>query len=59
MFRNHIQYKFNHNVNTENDAWGKPLYDKLHPQSFIDQFIGRHTKQQSTDVFTLFSCTLQ
>ena len=22
------------NVNAENDAWGKRLYDKLHPQKF-------------------------
>ena len=40
-------------MNTENDAWGKRFYYKVCPQIFIDQFIGRHLTQQSTDVFTV------
>ena len=41
-------------MNTENDTWGKCLYDELCTKVFIDQFIGRHLTQQSTNIFTLF-----
>ena len=43
-------------MNIKNDAWGKRVNDKLCPQKiFTDQFIGRHSTQQSTDVFSFAS----
>ena len=34
------------------------MINSAHKKVFIDQFIGRHSMQQSTDVFTLILYTL-